>query len=230
VSNLTETYTTYTASVNFGNGIITAPTTVAVITSVSQTQNGTTTTYPASEGIPLMGVGLNTGGTGNPPGPLSTSPVTALPGVLGQGVLFNEPAGYFQFGTNSLPSYASVSGAPVSTLWVSVTGGGFSNSGSTSAFIDSGGAYGAVPDNRMPLTQIFDSYVPSGDTISVYTGNPSTGGTLLYTQTVTGSAPNLPVVLPANEDFNTGVYPFTRIPIYLSYSPSNTGGTMYFDT
>jgi hypothetical protein len=142
-------------------------------------------------------------------------------------VLFNEPGGYFQFGTNPLPSYASVSGAPVSTLWVSVTGGGFSNSGSTSAFIDSGGAYGAVPQNRMPFIQSFGAYVPAGDTISVYTSN---GGTLLYSQTVTGTQPNLPVVVSNADYFNTGVYPFTRIPIYLSYSPSGTGGAMFFDT
>src|SRR5262249_49414309 len=36
VSSLSETFTTYTTQVNFGNGIITAPTTVGVITSVTQ--------------------------------------------------------------------------------------------------------------------------------------------------------------------------------------------------
>jgi hypothetical protein len=216
VSGITETFTTYQAPVNFGRGIITAPTTIGVITSV--TENGQP--LPVSEGFPVMGVGSNAGG------PLSTGPLTALPGSLGQGVLFDEPGGYFQFGTNPLASYASVSGAPISTLYVSVTGGGFTNAGSTPAFIDSGGAYGAVPDSHMPITQFFDAYVPAGDTISVYTSN---GGTLLYSQTVTGTAPNLPQVVSSADYFNTGVYPFTQTPIYLSYSPTGSG-TMTFDT
>jgi hypothetical protein len=55
-------------------------------------------------------------------GPLATSPVTALPGSFGQGVLIDEPAGVMEFGANPLPSYASVSGAPVTTLDVRISG------------------------------------------------------------------------------------------------------------
>lgn len=218
-SSLSETFTTYSAPVNFGNGIITAPTTIGVITSI--TQNGQT--LPGSNGFAVMGVGTNAGtwhmNSGTAPGPV----VTALPGTLGQGVLFNEPGGYFQFGSNPLPSYASLPGAPITTLYVSIGGGALS--GNVSSFIDSGGAFGAVPLQLVPPSQWFGGYVPAGDVISVYTAN---GGTLLYTQTVTGTAPNLPQIVSSQDYFNTGVYPFTRIPIYLSYSPS--GGTMYFDT
>nr|WP_304441339.1 PecA family PE domain-processing aspartic protease [Mycobacterium sp. 852002-51057_SCH5723018] len=219
-SSLSETFTTYNAPVNFGNGIITTPTTIGVITSV--TQNGQT--LPGSNGFAVMGVGTNAGtwhmNSGSAPGPV----IAALPGTLGQGVLFNEPGGYFQFGGNPLPSYASLPGAPITTLYVSIGGGLLS--GNVSSFIDSGGAFGAVPQQLLPLSQIFNGYVPAGDTISVYTAN---GGTLLYSQTVAGAAPNLPQVVSNLDYFNTGVYPFTQTPIYLSYSPGGTG-TMYFDT
>jgi len=81
------------------------------------------------------------------------------------------------------------------------------------------------PANLLPSGQGGDAYVPAGDTISVYTG-PNATGTLLYSQAVTGTAPDLPVVVPNNNAFNTGVYPFMQIPIYLPYSPSGTG-TMF---
>lgn len=216
--DLTVYYNTYTTTVNFGNGITTAPTTVAVTTSA--TENGQS--VPLSEVPAIMGVGSNAGG----PAP---SPLGALPGTLSQGVLFDEPAGELVFGPNPLPSYAHVSGAPVTDVYVTVTphDGVLAGSGTTQAFIDSGGAYGAVPQDRMPISQEFtNSYVPSGDTIAVYT---SAGGTLLYSETVTGTESDLPVVVPSNDYFNTGVYPFTTTPIYLSYSPSGTG-TMFFDT
>jgi hypothetical protein len=211
-NSFSETYNTYSTTVNFGNGLITPPTTVGVITSVTVNNQ----MYPASEGFPVLGVGANAGG------PLGNSPVTALPGNFSQGVLTNDPGGYFQFGPNALTPHASVSGAPISTLYVTVTGGGTTHSGSTNAFIDSGGAFGAVPHFYTPTTAIGGN-VPAGDVISVYTQQ---GGTLLYSQTVSGGAP--PQVVTNNDFFNTGIYPFTQIPIYLSYSPNGTG-TMIFD-
>src|SRR6185437_14137373 len=97
-SGYTVTFNTYTASVNLGNGIVTAPTTVAVITSVAGDP------AQAGEGRPIMGVGA--GYAGYPPSPTPPSPLQALPGDLGQGVLFNNPAGVLQFGANPLTSYA----------------------------------------------------------------------------------------------------------------------------
>jgi hypothetical protein len=223
VSGTTENYTTYSTTANFGGGLISAPTTVAVITSMSETINGQTTVLPASDGLPVLGVGPNAGG------PLGNSPVTALSGTYGQGVLINQPGGYFQFGgTNPLPSYASVSGAPITNLGISITDGhGHTTTGTAgNAFVDSGGAFGAVPNVFLPSGQGSDVYVPAGDTISVYTG-PNATGILLYSQTVTGTAPYLPVVVPPGNNFNTGIYPFTQIPIYVLYSGT---GTMFFDT
>jgi hypothetical protein len=165
-----------------------------------------------------------------------------MPGNLGQGVLIDNPGGVLEFAaTNPLPSYASVSGAPCPTTPVGITitdpNGAHIGSGTSAdcngAFIDSGGAFGAVPQTFIPGSQVGGN-VPVGDTINVYTDG--TDQTLLYSETVT--AANDPIVVPNSNSFNTGVFPFsgfggltggTGIPIYLSYSPSGTGMT-YFDT
>ena len=207
---LVETYNTYTTTVNFGNGLVTAPTPIAVVTSV--TLNGIS--YPTSQAPAILGIGVNPGG------PLSTSPVTALPGGLGQGVLIDEPGGVMEFGANPLPAYASVSGAPVTTVEVRINNGALQPT--TNAFIDSGGLFGAVPTGLNPPD--VGGYLPSGTTISVYT----TGGTLLYTTTV-GSQQTTVVSSLFGGVFNTGITPFLQDPIYLSYSPTGSGTTI-FDT
>jgi len=214
-NTLTENYTTYLATVNFGNGIITQPTTVAVITSVTQTQNGMSTNLPVADGLPVLGIGGS-----NLVGPLGTSPVQALPGTLDQGVLLNEPAGSAQFGANPLAALTSSSGAPVTTLKVSVNGGTAVTV--NDAFVDSGGLWGDIPATLG--TGSVDGYVPQGTTLTVYTANDVT----LYQETV-GAAPTAPVVVTgANGLFNTGNSPFEIMPIYLSYAPLNTG-TLFFD-
>ena len=208
-NTLTETYNTYTTTVNFGNGITTAPTSVAVVTSVIS--NGTS--YSTSEAPAILGIGVNAGGP-------TTSPVPALPGGLGQGVLLDEPGGVMEFGANPLPAYASVSGAPVTTLDVKINNGTLTPT--NDAFIDSGGLDGAVPTALHPPD--VNGYVPSGTTLSVYTS----GGTFLYTTTV-GSQQTPVVSSQLGGDFNTGIIPFLEDPIYLSYTPSGSG-TMIFDT
>jgi hypothetical protein len=195
--------------VNFGNGIISAPTGIAVVTSV--TSNGTS--YSPSQAPAILGVGVNPGGPG-------TSPVTALPNNLGQGVLINGPGGALEFGANPLPGYASVFGAPVTTLDVKINNGALQPTGG--AFIDSGGLYGTVPTSLNPPD--VNGYVPSGTVISVYT----THGTLLYTTTV-GSQQMAVEPSLLGGDFNTGLIPFLEHPIYLSYSPTGSG-TITFDT
>jgi hypothetical protein len=230
----TETYNTYTTTVNFGNGIITAPTTIGVITSYSVTSTATgtpvTTNYSPTQGIPVMGIGADTGYSfGASPGPLSTSPLQAMPGNLRQGVLIDNPGGVLEFAaTNPLPSYASITGAPSPTtpstglgVTISAPDGtvgvgttGTANPDPTAnpgtpggAFIDSGGAFGSVQQDLLPSSQTGDAYVPAGDVIRVYTD--STDTTLLYQYTVTGT--NLPIVLPTSSQFNTGVYPFSGL-------------------
>jgi hypothetical protein len=207
----TVNYTTYNTTVNFGNGLVTQPTTVGVITGQNASQQ------PA-----ILGIGANAGG------PFNTSPVTALPGTYGQGVLLDEPAGIMEFGPNPLPPYASVTGAPVpvNPLGLSVAS---KVTTTTGGFIDSGGLNGSIPYTSVPGAGpgSVGGYVPVGDVIKVYTD--STDTTLLYSQTVTSANDPQIVSPPPNDNFNSGVYPFTQAPIYVSYSPANNG-TMYFDS
>lgn len=199
--------------------MVTAPISVEVVTSATETDNGVTSILPLSQVGPIMGVGANAYG------PLPTSPVQAVPGGLGQGVLINGPGDVLEFGANPLPGGASVSGAPWTTLEVSINGGPL-HTLTGDAIIDSGGNYGSIPQNL--IGGAVGSDVPAGDTITVYTGN----GTPLYTETVStaaGAGPSVTSSEAAGGDFNAGNFPFTEMPIYLSYSPSGIG-TMYFDT
>ncbi len=126
-----------------------------------------------------------------------------------------------QFGPNPLPGYASVTGAPITTLDVKFNDGALHQTGG--AYIDSGGLGGSVPDNLgAPNT---NNYLPPGTTVSVYTPD---GSTLLYTTTV-GNQQTAIVSSLFGGFFNTGIAPFLQHPIYLSYSPTGYG-TMVFDT
>jgi hypothetical protein len=215
-NTLTVNYNTYTTTVNFGNGIVTQPTTVAVATSATRTIAFIfSSSVPTSQVPAILGVGVN------PAGPLGSSPVTALPGSFGQGVLIDEPKGVMEFGTNPLPAIASVTGAPSTTLDVRINNGPIQST--SGAFIDSGGLYGSVPDNLNPPNS--GGYLPAGTTISVYTPD---GTTLLYTTTV-GAQQTTVVSSFLGGDFNTGITPFLQDPIYLSYTPIGSG-TMTFDT
>jgi PE-PGRS family protein with aspartyl peptidase-like domain/PE family protein/PE_PGRS family protein len=213
-NTLTVNYNTYTTTVNFGNGIVTQPTTVAVATSATQTIALIfTTPVPVSQVPAVLGVGVN------PAGPLGSSPVTALPGSFGQGVLIDEPKGVMEFGTNPLPAIGSVTGAPSATLDIRINNGALQQT--AGAFIDSGGLGGSVPDNLNPPNS--GGYLPAGTTISVYTPD---GTTLLYTTTV-GAQQTTVVSSFLGGDFNTGIAPFLQEPIYLSYSPSGAGTTVF---
>ena len=237
------TYNTYTAPVNMGNGIVTAPTTIGVMTSGTQYSNGVPSPINLTYATPKMGVGLNTQVV------VAANPIQALPGTLAQGVLLNNPGNALQFGANPFNYYASVPGAPISNApYISITDPTTAISSVPSnahGYIDSGGIQGGLPSSALPSTQTGDKYVPSGDIVSFYNGDPSSGGTLLYTYTVSGSNPPVfPVTPPNPPGFNSGIIPFSGspgyglvngaltpapngIPIYVSYSPSY--GTMYFD-
>ena len=226
-------YNTYTASVNLGNGIITAPMTVDVMVSGTQTVGTVQTPIDLTYATPKMGVGVNTQVV------VGNSPVQELPGTLNQGVLLNNPANELQFGANPLTPYAKVPGAPISNaVYIAVTDGGTPAPVNAHGYIDSGGIYGGVPQSAMPHDQASATHVPSGDNISYYLGDPNSGGTLLYSMTSDGS----PEVF--SDGFNSGIFPFSGgsdltagpsgtnapngIPIYVSYSPSGIG-TTYFD-
>jgi hypothetical protein len=201
------TCTTYTTTIDFGKGMVTSPITVAVATAYSG---------PGPE-IPVLGVGSAQLGA-----PFPTSPVQALPGVLSQGVLFNEPANELEFGANPLPAKVTLTGAPLTTLEVSVNGG--TPVTETGAAIDSGSSVQFLPQSLAPGVPI-NGTPPVGTTFTVSTST----GVQLFTQTVTGSVDLDPVVIPNGEPYITGNIPFLDNPIYLSYGPT-VDGSMTFDT
>jgi len=208
VGGLTYTYTTYQATVDFGNGIVTAPTGVNVV-SGSAAQS-----YFAAYGVDgVLGIGPNNGFPG------TSTVVQALPGLLNNGVLINEPQGVLEFGPNPLPTGVSVTGAPITTVDVQINHGSLQN---VPVMIDSGGLYGTIPSSVLGTGQVSGT-VPSGTTISVYT---SDGQTLLYSYTTTGT--NSPAITSGGR-METGYEPFAQQPVYIGYSPSGVGMTT-FDT
>lgn len=210
----TVQFETFLTTVNFGNGIVTTPTTVAVGTSVTETINGVTTALPNSAIPAFVGIGPNDGF------PLSTPVTAALPGTLNEGVLINEAQGVLEFGPNPLPAAVSVPGAPeTTTLEIQINNGPIQ--AVPDAFIDSGGLSGTIPSNLIPSVPVGDA-VPAGTTITVFSSSQE-----LFTETVT--AANDPSVVSSGNPFNTGNFPFSLDPIFISNSPSGVGTTI-FDT
>ncbi|CPR13408.1 PE-PGRS family protein [Mycobacterium bohemicum DSM 44277] len=215
-------YTTYTAVLNFGDGVLTKPMTIGVIT--AETHNG----MPVTPNEAILGVGANTENLPN----FATSPVQQLPGALSQGVLFNEQAAhpYVEFGPNPVAPFASVSGAPVTDdLTISVNNGAFQDL--TGAFVDTGGNGGNIPSDIVNGYQP-GQYLPAGTQIQVDIPNGQGGAEQLYSETVGANSMQVTVsqtAPPPNGPgaFNTGNYVFKQMPIYFSYSPA--GGTIEFD-
>jgi PE family len=207
-------YVSFDTTVNFGNGIVTAPTNVYVTILGFPLPFGQA--YASVGAVGIMGIGPNAGG----PGPSSSIVTTALPGELSQGALINEPQGYLEFGPNPLPPGPSVVGAPVPSPYLIVQ---VSSSPSSydvpGAYIDSGGVYGTIPASILGTGQVSGT-VPAGTTISVY----NSSNQLLYSYMTT--ATNSPVVTTTG-GMNTGYMPFALGPVYISYSPSGVGTTIF---
>jgi hypothetical protein len=213
---LNITYDTYDTSVNFGNGIVADHTTVAVAKSAYL---GSPSNPVAVESLPAyLGVGPNNGF------PFSAPTNAALPVNMSQGVVFNEPRGLLEFGPNSLPPALTHTGTPVALTGSPGTAVHIQINNqpvqTVQAYIDSGGVTGSIPQSLVPGLAV-GSHLPAGTTISVLT----TDGDLLYSQTVTTA--NSPVVVATGNTFNTGAYPFSVGPIYISNSPSTVGTTTF---
>ncbi|ORW89197.1 hypothetical protein AWB92_21500 [Mycobacterium sp. IEC1808] len=206
-------YLNFNAPVNFGNGLLTAPTPVSVeILELPLSLNGlglmlTGNVFAGGDGI--LGIGSNAVGP-------ASSVVTALQGPLNQGVLIDEPGRYLQFGPNPLPGI-TVTGAPVTAFDVQINGGPLQQ---VLALVDSGGNQGSIPSSILETGQT-SGPLPAGTTISVYTDGALTP---LYSYTTTET--NSPQVLSGQ--MNTGFMPFAQGPVYISYSPTGVG-TMTFD-
>jgi hypothetical protein len=200
---LTYLYATFTTTVDFENGIVTAPTSVdVVLLSFPESFES----FVAGDGaVGILGVGPNA------EGPEPSSVIAALPGNLSDGVLIDEPDGVLEFGPNPLPARASVAGSPAASLMVQVNNGPLEP---VAAIIDSGGVYGTIPSS------VTDD-LPAGTVISVYSED---GQTLLYSYTIDGT--NTPTVT-SDDVFNTGYEAFAQQPVYVSYSPTGVGTTTF---
>lgn len=232
---LTYQYDTYkNTTVDFGNGVVSDPTYVNVVTDAWYTDNPSDKNVKyfdeflaGTGGVGILGIGANAYG----PGP--AIPTTSLPGELSDGVLIYQNlwpfglGGVMVFGPNALPARATLTGTPTSTLKVSINGG---QKQDVVSLIDSGGVYGTMPSNIYsnyvnytdPQSGITSKYVPPNTKISVYTPD---GQTLLYSYT-TGDAPYAPSSIGPADDpssdppynyLNTGYYAFQQGPVYIDY-------------
>ena len=175
--NLTEYAISFNTTINFGNGIVTAPTEVNVpIFSVEHLNlsliNPMTIDLPfglspieiskipltiAYPDIPPFTHTFPVGGSGaqgilgvGASGLEPSNPVTtALPGQLSDGVLINAPGHYLEFGPNPLTPGVSVPGSPITTLDVQINNGPLTT---VTAAIDAGGQYGSIPSSLVPST------------------------------------------------------------------------------
>ena len=209
---LTYNYTTYTTTVNFGNGIVSEPTNVNIV-DTDDAASALAFFHQLGGASGVLGIGANAAG----PGP--SIPTTALPGDLSQGVylyqsLFLGIAGVMVLGPNPLPTRTSVSGAPDAYLNVKINNGSPTAVG---AIIDSGGVYGTILQSM-----VGSSTVPVGTRISVYTPE----GVLLYAYTVTSQ--NRPTVITSGL-INTGYVPYQHGPVYLDYTTPDGQGATHFD-
>jgi hypothetical protein len=198
---------------DFGNGIVTAPTTVGVATSAFDAAGNA---IPLSSLTPYLGVGPNNDF------PFSTPVTAALPGNMNEGMLINLPRGMAEFGPNPLPPLVEMDGSPRTVVQVQINN---ELPQTVGAFIDSGGELGAIPQSLVPGLAI-GNHLPAGTIITVSTIN----GVPLYTQTVTAfHTPFVVASATANNFyvFNTGSYPFNQLPIYIWNN--DAVGTTVFD-
>jgi hypothetical protein len=191
-------YLKFNSTINFGNGIVSSPTTVdAVFFSFP----GSFSNFASSNGaVGVLGVGALTAG------PNTTSPTTALQGDLGQGVLINEPQHQLVFGPNTGNVLATTATGGGSTAQLTYTVGATTSTNPT--IVDSGGVDGTLLQSAVPG----GSSVPNGTEIKV-----SYQGTTLYSYTVEGNSPSV----IASGSQNTGYEAFLNRPIYIDYTHDN---------
>lgn len=220
---LTYTYDTYNTTVNFGSGIVTAPTSVNVITDPAQ--QAAFAKFLANNGVVgVLGVGTNAVGPG--PGLVTTG----LPGALKNGIYIDEVGRKLTFGPNPLPARVTTSGSP--NVIGSMTVNGVNTP--INLLVDSGGVYGTIPSTMVDSSQLVpikntDGTVAyyvlkAGVPISVYDAD----GNLLYTFTTTSSYRPTVTFDDYNAELsNTGAMPFLHNRIYIDYSTAN--GSTVFD-
>jgi hypothetical protein len=132
------------------------------------------------------------------------------------GVTLDIPNGVMTIGPNADIPMFTVDGAPIATLYETVTTNGVTNGTDVLNNVDSGGVYGTIPAS-------IGSNLQPGSLISVY---DQEGGTLLYQYTVgTDSIGQSTAPTAVSGTYiNSGVVPFLSQAIYIDYD----NGTMSF--
>ncbi|QUR67716.1 PecA family PE domain-processing aspartic protease [Mycobacterium spongiae] len=220
---LTYIFATFPTTVDFGNGIVTAPTGVNVVLFSFPTSPFALGAYvrgfltnpfitPFEAYFDLAGVDGVLGIGENAVGPGPSVPNQALPGDMSQGVLMNMQSGEMQFGPNPLLPRVVVDGNPAATLYVSVGGAA---PVAVPSIIDSGGVNGTIPSSLvgpvLPANTNIEVFADADGTESLYNFNTND-----YQPTVISSGL-----------MNTGSLPFRLQPVYVNYTPAGVGTTIF---
>jgi hypothetical protein len=161
----------------------------------------------------ILGVGENAAGP-------TTSPFESFGGVTVD--ISNPGAGTGDLIVGGDPvTGTSLSGAPISTEYISIDGGPLQ---AVSNDVDSGGVTGTIPSSLLTSSE-YDSttdLVNPGTTIAVYADKAGTEP--LYNYQVT--AANAPIVV-SGSTMDSGVEPFLLGPVSMEYTPAGTGTTIF---
>ncbi|WP_283634903.1 PecA family PE domain-processing aspartic protease, partial [Mycolicibacterium poriferae] len=180
------------------DGVESSPTQILVV----ELQSAQGFTDYNGDYVGVLGIGANAGGPGK------FNPFLSMPGLLSQGVLFDERRRRLILGPNPYGARTTIPGAPSSQLQVKIGDG---EKTLVDTWVDSGGILGSVPDN------VYGDgpEVPPGTVVSVYTED---GETLLYSYTTTRK--NTLSVTDSEDDprFNTGFTPFSLGTLYFSFA------------
>ena len=189
------------------DGVESSPTQILVV----ELQSAQGFTDYNGDYVGVLGIGANAGGPGK------FNPFLSMPGLLSQGVLFDERRRRLILGPNPYGARTTIPGAPSSQLQVKIGDG---EKTLVDTWVDSGGILGSVPDN------VYGDgpEVPPGTVVSVYTED---GETLLYSYTTTRK--NTLSVTDSEDDprFNTGFTPFSLGTLYFSFAGEGTTSFNY---
>ena len=189
------------------DGVESSPTQILVV----ELQSAQGFTDYNGDYVGVLGIGANAGGPGK------FNPFLSMPGLLSQGVLFDERRRRLILGPNPYGARTTIPGAPSSQLQVKIGDG---EKTLVDTWVDSGGILGSVPDN------VYGDgpEVPPGRVVSVYTED---GETLLYSYTTTRK--NTLSVTDSEDDprFNTGFTPFSLGTLYFSFAGAGSTSFNY---
>ncbi|MGE2736282.1 PecA family PE domain-processing aspartic protease [Mycolicibacterium vaccae] len=150
----------------------------------------------------ILGIGANA------PGPWTSNPLTALPGLLGRGILIDERRGRAILGPNPYAARVTLEGSPIANLKVKI---GDHDEYVGPTWLDTGGLLGTIPNSLIGG----NDGVPPGTRISVYTED---GETLLFSYRTTKAnkpdfvdpSPDTPVIF--------GFQPWVGASIYSDFT------------